>query len=75
MNDNHKNVPLVQVTLDTYECNGCGGCVELCPELFRMDETGEKAELLTQSAPLSPALVETVKMCARQCLSTKKVRP
>lgn len=75
MDDIHTHPPMVQVTLDTYECNGCGGCVELCPELFRMDEAGEKAKLLTQHAPLSPALTEAIKMCARQCLSAENCLP
>ncbi|MFU8819333.1 MAG: ferredoxin [Desulfurivibrio sp.] len=65
----------VNIILDTHECNGCEGCVELCPELFRMDETGAKAELLVSRAPLSPALVEAIKMCARQCISTEPGRP
>ncbi|MDF1615702.1 ferredoxin [Desulfurivibrio dismutans] len=59
----------VKVLLDTYECNGCGGCAELCPEVFRMDETGEKAELLKADCrPLTPELAEAVKMCAQQCI-------
>lgn len=58
----------VYVALDSYECNGCGGCADLCPEVFRMDETGDKAELLDGCVPLSPELEEAVKMCAQQCL-------
>lgn len=59
----------IKVTLDTYQCNGCGGCAELCPALFRMDETGDKAELLVAGClPLSPELAEVVKMCAQQCI-------
>ncbi|MFH7320088.1 ferredoxin [Desulfurivibrio sp. D14AmB] len=67
--------PLFTIVLDTHGCNGCGGCVELCPELFRMDEAGEKAELLVLRAPLSPALAEAIKMCARQCLATEVAEP
>lgn len=58
----------VYVSLDTYACNGCAGCAELCPEVFRMDETGDKAELLEGCVPLTPGLAEAVKMCAQQCI-------
>ncbi|MBV5305196.1 MAG: ferredoxin, partial [Desulfobulbaceae bacterium] len=34
------------ISLDTYECNGCGSCVEICPDIFKMDEAGEKAEVI-----------------------------
>jgi len=66
---------LLNIVLDAHLCNGCGGCVELCPELFRMDEAGAKAELLALRAPLSPALAEAIKMCARQCISTEGGKP
>ena len=59
----------VIVVLDTYECNGCGGCADFCPEIFRLDESGAKAELLVfDCLPLTPELAEAVKMCARQCI-------
>ncbi|ADH86952.1 ferredoxin [Desulfurivibrio alkaliphilus] len=59
----------VKVLLDTYECNGCGGCAELCPDIFRMDETGDKARLLVADClPLTPELAEVVKLCAQQCI-------
>lgn len=59
----------VQVVLDTHECNGCGGCAELCPEVFRMAEGGDKAELINHRPEPSPALEEAARLCARQCIN------
>ena len=31
------------VIIDTEECLGCESCVELCPDVFQMDDDEEKA--------------------------------
>jgi ferredoxin len=36
----------MKVYLDEAVCIGCETCVELCPEVFRMDEMKEKAEVI-----------------------------
>ena len=58
----------VYVNIDTYRCNGCGTCVVLCPEVFRMGEESEKAELIDGCVALSEALEKSVVMCPEKCI-------
>jgi len=58
----------VYVSLDSYECNGCGTCAELCPAVFRMDDTGDKAELIDGCVPLIPELEQAATMCPVKCI-------
>lgn len=34
----------------TEECIGCESCVEICPEVFKMDESTEKAVVINPGA-------------------------
>ncbi|MDP3696111.1 MAG: ferredoxin [Desulfocapsaceae bacterium] len=60
------------ISIDTYECNGCGSCVEICPGIFKMDETGEKAEVINPHAELTPRLEEATAYCPAKCISFAK---
>ncbi len=57
------------ISLDTYECNGCGSCVEICPDIFRMDATGEKAEVIHPDATITGRIEEAAAYCAAKCIS------
>jgi ferredoxin len=57
------------IFLDTYECNGCGSCVEICPDIFRMDGTGEKAEVIRPDAEITARIEEAAAYCAAKCIS------
>ncbi|MCW5198999.1 ferredoxin, partial [Desulfobulbus sp. F3] len=37
---------MAAIEIDSYRCSGCGTCVEMCPEVFKMDSMMEKAELV-----------------------------
>ncbi|MEK6201050.1 MAG: ferredoxin [Desulfobulbaceae bacterium] len=60
------------ISLDTYECNGCGSCVEICPDVFKMDETGEKGVVITPNAEITPLIEETAAYCPAKCISFTK---
>jgi ferredoxin len=60
------------IAIDTYECNGCGSCVEICPDAFKMDEAGEKAEVINPHAELTPRLEEAAAYCPAKCISFAK---
>lgn len=62
----------VYVSIDTYRCNGCGSCVELCPESFRLNETGDRAEVADGCVPLRPELEEAQVMCPLQCIELEE---
>ncbi len=54
---------MAEIIIDTYLCSGCATCVELCPEVFRLDETTEKAVLLV----INPEIDDTVRQAASYC--------
>ncbi len=56
------------IIIDVYECNGCGACVEICPEVFAMDDW-EKATLLDPDAEVTEKVEEAAAYCAQKCIS------
>ncbi len=56
------------IVIDVYECNGCGSCMEICPEVFAMDEDGEKAILLDSEATITDKVEEAAAYCAQKCI-------
>jgi ferredoxin len=56
------------IIIDVYECNGCGSCVEICPEVFEMDEDGEKAHLINSDAEITEKVEEAAAYCAQKCI-------
>ncbi len=57
------------ISIDTYECNGCGSCVEICPEVFQMDENGEKAVVVNPSPNITAQVEEAAAYCPSKCIS------
>ena len=53
----------MQIIIDTYLCNGCGTCIEMCPDVFRFDEATDKATLVVAE----PLITEEVRMAAAFC--------
>ncbi|MEN8198545.1 MAG: ferredoxin [Thermodesulfobacteriota bacterium] len=58
----------LSITIDVYECNGCGSCVEICPEVFVMDETDEKATLVDSDAEVTEKVEEAAAYCPQKCI-------
>lgn len=56
------------ISIDTYECNGCGSCVALCPDVFQMDAAGEKAEVIAPDTPITAAIEEAAAYCPAGCI-------
>ena len=56
------------ISIDTYECNGCGSCVALCPNVFQMDAAGEKAEVIAPDTPITAAIEEAAAYCPAGCI-------
>ncbi|MBU0943987.1 MAG: ferredoxin [Proteobacteria bacterium] len=57
------------IIIDTYECNGCGSCVEICPEVFCMDETTEKAMLVDPDAEVTAKVEKAIAYCPQKCIA------
>jgi ferredoxin len=56
------------ITIDTYLCNGCGACVEMCPEVFGLDEVTEKAALVTLEPIITDAVYQAAAYCPEKCI-------
>ena len=56
------------IIIDVYECNGCGSCVEICPDIFAMDDDGEKAYLIDSDAEVTEKVEEAAAYCAQKCI-------
>jgi ferredoxin len=59
---------MAEIAIDTYRCSGCGTCVEMCPEVFRMDSMGEKAELVTVAPAVTDAVWQAAAFCPEKCI-------
>ena len=58
-----------KVVIDTGECVGCESCVELCPEVFEMDEEAEKAKVILPEGGDEDCIEEAIATCPSECIS------
>jgi ferredoxin len=56
----------MKAAVDKDLCMGCGVCVDLCPEVFEMDEDN-KAEV--KATPVPPEAEDSCREAAEQCPS------
>lgn len=56
------------IVIDVYECNGCASCVEICPDVFAMNDF-EKAILINTEAEVDDKVEEAAAYCAQKCIS------
>jgi len=68
MNSADHKPPLCRIFVDTYRCKACGACIELCPEVFYLDEASEKAKERLDRVELSDALEQAVAICPTSCI-------
>jgi ferredoxin len=58
----------MKVIIDEEECIGCGSCVEMCPEIFQMNEEKEKAEVLLPEGGSEECIEEAMDTCPVSCI-------
>ncbi len=51
------------VYIDEEECIGCGSCVEICPEVFQMQEGDEKAQVIKPEGGPDGLIQEAIDTC------------
>lgn len=61
-----------KIQFDKFHCKGCGACEEIAPDIFRMDETGEKADMLNEDVENTEAVEMAAAMCPTNCIEIKK---
>lgn len=61
------------VYVDEDECIGCASCEEVCPEVFRLNEETEKAEIiLPEGGPEDLIEAEAMETCPVECIHWKE---
>jgi ferredoxin len=58
-----------KVVIDEECCIGCGSCAELCPDVFEMDEGGEKALVILPEGGSKECIEEAIETCPSECIS------
>jgi ferredoxin len=56
------------VYIDEEHCIGCGSCVAICPEVFRMKEGDEKAEVIKPEGGPQDLIQEAMDTCPVSCI-------
>ncbi|MCU0575077.1 MAG: ferredoxin [Syntrophobacteraceae bacterium] len=58
-----------KVVLDDECCVGCGACAELCPEVFEMNDDGEKAHVILEEGGSEECIEEAIATCPSECIA------
>jgi ferredoxin len=56
------------VYIDEDECIGCGSCEEICPEVFKLNEDTEKAEVIKADGGPEDLIEEAMETCPVECI-------
>ncbi len=56
------------ITIDSYECSACGACVELCPDVFLINELTGKADLVHEDAQINDEVLQAIAYCPEKCI-------
>lgn len=56
------------VYIEEEECIGCGSCMEICPEVFQMKESEEKAEVIKPEGGPEDLIQEAMDTCPSSCI-------
>ena len=63
-----KRIPVVDIA----DCIDCGGCIELCPDVFRKNEMGNIEVVSLLEYPHS-AIQEAINICPADCITWEEV--
>lgn len=58
----------MRVFIDEEECIACGTCVELCPDVFQMNEEIEKAVVILPEGGPKDCIEEAIESCPVSCI-------
>ena len=59
---------MAKPVVDDAACEGCGSCVELCPEVFQLGDD-EKAHVIGPDKCSTCNCQEAVDLCPTQCIT------
>ncbi len=50
------------------DCQGCGLCEDICPEVFRLGEDKEVAEVIRPEGGPEDLIQEAIESCPAECI-------
>ncbi len=56
------------ISIDDDACMGCESCVELCPDVFKMNDAGDKATVIDPDSTLE-CVEEAIGACPGEAIS------
>ena len=59
------------IIIDTYLCSSCLTCIEMCPEVFKLNELTGKAELIDPDQEISEEIRQAAAYCPEKCIEIK----
>jgi len=57
-----------RVTIDSDACIGCETCVDICPEVFRMNDETDLAEVILAEGGPEEQIEEAIESCPVECI-------
>lgn len=63
---------MAEILIDTYLCSGCATCVEMCPQVFRLDPVSEKAELVSLKPEVTREVYQAAAFCPEKCIEIRE---
>jgi ferredoxin len=54
--------------IETEDCVGCGSCVEICPEVFVLNDSLEKAQVINPEGCSAGKIEEAIEICPVHCI-------
>jgi ferredoxin len=54
--------------IETEDCVGCGSCVDICPEVFILNESIEKAQVVNPEGCDQEKINEAIEICPVNCI-------
>jgi ferredoxin len=57
-----------KVVVDADECVACGTCVEVCPEVFKLEEGDEAVKVIKATGGPEDKIQEAIDSCPVQCI-------
>ena len=56
------------IIINEEDCMGCESCVELCPDVFAMNDDGDKA-IVTDADSSADCVDECIDSCPAECIT------
>ena len=57
-----------KVIVDAPECTACGVCVDLCPEVFLLEEGADAVKVIKPTGGPEDKIQEAIDGCPAQCI-------